>query len=665
MPCTEADLRRALENEEFYPVFQPMVEIRTGQLAGFEVLARWNCQGQEISPEVFVPAIEYAGLISPMTQVLTRKVFACAALQQSRALLSLNISARQLLDPDMPRRVERLASEFQFPLHRLTLELTESALLDNLDRAAAVAHDLKSLGCRLALDDFGTGYSSLRHVHALPLDEIKVDRSFVESMAVRRESRAIVASVVGLGQGLKLLTVAEGVETQEQAEMLFWMGCDLGQGWFYGHPVPADELPDLLDRRIWPLAVSVQPIEGASHISLEAIAPHRMAQLQAIYDGAPVGLCFLNQEMRYVSLNRRLAEMNGAPVAAHIGRTVEDVIPEVFAQVEPYIRRALAGEPMSGVEFKKPGVGKDGADQILVGSYRPVRESNGDVVGVSAAITDMTLYKRTEQALLESETHFRHMLQLGPHVPWVVNAQGGVVEASSRWEEITGQPVPAALGDGWMRMLHPDDIAPTRAAIDASLKSGHPIDIEYRVRDLKGAWRRMRSRGSPRFGDEGHVQGIYGVVEDIEEHRKMSEELQRCHAELRAALNSAPMGMILADGSDGAITLVNRRAQQIFGTGAFPGQKFTQYLRMQVRDVDGQLLKLEKYPLAKVIQHGQPTEPRTYLLRQPDGIMAQIVISARPIYSDAGELIGGMMVVREPGLPDDKEAEEMSTLYEG
>jgi len=112
MPCTEADLRRALENEEFYPVFQPMVEIRTGQLAGFEVLARWNCQGQEISPEVFVPAIEYAGLISPMTQVLTRKVFACAALQQSRALLSLNISARQLLDPDMPRRVERLASEF-------------------------------------------------------------------------------------------------------------------------------------------------------------------------------------------------------------------------------------------------------------------------------------------------------------------------------------------------------------------------------------------------------------------------------------------------------------------------------------------------------------------------------------------------------------------------
>jgi PAS domain S-box-containing protein len=655
MPCTEADLRRAVDEQEFYPVFQPLIEIRTGQLAGFEILARWNCRGEEISPDVFIPAIEYAGLISPMTQVLTRKVFACPVLRQSKVLLSLNISAKQLLDPGMPRRIEQLASEFQFPLHRLTLELTESALLDNLDRAAAVAQDLKGLGCRLALDDFGTGYSSLRHVHALPLDEIKVDRSFVEAMTLRRESRAIVASVVGLGQGLKLLTVAEGVETREQAEMLFWMGCDLGQGWFYGRPVPAARLPELLDRRVWPLAVSVQPLDEASHINLEAISPHRMAQLQAIYDGAPVGLCFLNQEMRYVSLNRKLADMNGAPVAAHIGRTVEDLIPRVFAQVEPYIRRALAGEPISGIEFTKPGAGKDGTDQILVASYRPVRESNGEVAGVSIAITDVTLYKRAEQALVESETHFRHMLQLGPHVPWVLDARGGVLEASSRWEEITGQPVPAALGHGWMKMLHPVDVPPTQAAIEKSLASGHPIDIVYRVRDIRGKWRRMRSRGTPRFNAEGKVQGIYGVVEDVEEQQKTSEELERLRAELRAALELAPIGMILTDGSDGTITMVNLRAREIFGAGVFPGQKFSEYDRMRLRDVDGQLLHSEKYPLAKVLQRGHPIEARTYLLQRADRELQQLVICARPIQSDAGELIGGMMVVREPDMPEDVE----------
>jgi len=597
-----------------------------------------------------------------MTQALTRKVFACPSLKHSKVLLSLNISATQLLDPDMPRRVERLADEFQFPISRLTLELTEGALLGNLERAAAVAHDLKSLGCRLALDDFGTGYSSLRHVYALPLDEIKVDRSFVEAMTHRRESRAIVASVIGLGQSLKLLTVAEGVETQEQAELLFWMGCDLGQGWYYGKPVTAEQLPLLLERRVWPLAVSVQPIEEASHISLESIAPHRMAQLQAIYDGAPVGLCFLDCDMRYVSLNRRLAEMNGAPVSAHLGRTVGDLIPKVFSQVEPYIRRALTGEAINGIEFRKPGAGKDGEDQILVASYRPVRESDGSVVGVSIAITDVTRYKSTEKALVESEVHFRHMLQLGPHVPWVLNAHGGVVEASSRWEEITGQPVPAVLGDGWLSMLHPDDVSPTRAAIQRSLKTGYPIDVEYRVHTLQNKWRRMRSRGSLRFDAEGRVLGVYGVVEDVEDFLQASEQLTRCKAGLKATLDSAPIGMVLADGSDGRITMVNPLAKRILGSGISVGQKFDDYTRMGIRDVDGRLLPPEKYPLAKVLHRGQPVEPRTYLLRQTDGTMKQLVVSARPIYSETAELIGGMMLLREPEVAEETEPDSFTSL---
>ncbi len=665
MLCTEADLRRALENEEFYPVFQPMVEIRTGQLAGFEVLARWECNGKSLSPDVFVPAIEHMGLISPMTQIIFRKAFACAPVRASGTLLSLNITAAQLLNPEVPGRIEATAKRYDFPLHRLTLELTESALLDDLGRAAAVAHDLKDLGCRLALDDFGTGYSSLRHVHALPFDEIKVDRSFIESMTQRRESRAIVASVIGLGQGLKLMTVAEGVETREQAEMLFWMGCDVGQGWFYGKPVRAEDLPPLLERRVWPLAVSVQPIDEASHISLEAVAPHRMAQLQAIYDGAPVGLCFLDREMRYVSLNRKLAEMNGVPAAAHIGRTVGEVIPLVFAQVEPFIRRALAGESMSSVEIKKPGAGKNGEDQVLVGSYQPVRDGSEEVVGVSVAVMDVTRYKRTEQALLESEMHFRHMLQLGPHIPWVLDAQGGVLEASSRWEEITGQPVPAALGDGWLAMVHPEDVLMTREAIRESLRTGHPIDVEYRVRTPHSEWKRMRSRGSPRFDAAGHVMGIYGVVEDVEEQRQISQELQRRQAELRTAMEAVTIGIVLADGHDGTITMVNPLARKILGDGVAVGLKFTEYERMGVRDVDGQPLALEKCPLARVIQRGEPVEARTYLLQRADGTMVPVVISARPIYSDTGELIGGMMVVREPETAEDAEQEEMTTRCEG
>jgi len=121
-----------------------------------------------------------------------------------------------------------VAAEGCFPLHRLTIEITESALVDDLERAEAAARALKALQCKLSLDDFGTGYSSLKHLHALPFSELKVDRNFVNSMTEKRESRKIVAAVVGLGQSLGLTTVAEGVETQEQANMLLWLGCDLG-----------------------------------------------------------------------------------------------------------------------------------------------------------------------------------------------------------------------------------------------------------------------------------------------------------------------------------------------------------------------------------------------------------------------------------------------------
>jgi PAS domain S-box-containing protein len=511
-----SDLRKALERDEIYPLFQPVVEMRTGQLTGFEVLARWShpLLGN-LLPEEFVPVAESIGIIGALTQSILRKALASKALVQSALAISVNISPLQLLDLRLPEMFAGIAESFGFPLKRLVIELTESALLDDPQSTVDVATELKALGCRLAMDDFGTGYSSLRNLHALPFDALKVDRSFVSTMTTQRDSRKIVAAVIGLGQSLGLVTVAEGVETREQAELLMCMGCDLGQGWLYGRPAPTENLEEMMAHGKFPIPITSGLSDGP--MSLDGPPVHRLAQLQAIYDGAPVGLCFIDRKMHYVSINRKLAEFNRVPVLAHLGRSPEEVIPQVFPQVEGYIRRALKGEAVYGAEVHKPPQLPGGESQTLLCSYQPVRDEAGEVLGVSVAVMDITEHKRMEKILRDAEDHHRSLIQLSPHVPWILNPKGEVIEASSRWETITGQPLAEALGNGWLEMLHPEDLPPTLASLQISLTTGGPMDVKYRVRNSRGGWRWMRSRGSPRLSDSGQIIAIYGVVEEIED----------------------------------------------------------------------------------------------------------------------------------------------------
>lgn len=649
MPFPLAEIRRGLDAGEFFPVFQPIVELRSGQIEGFEVLARWqHPSGEVIAPDDFIPAVERAGMINDLTASILKQAFALGPIWQSPLKLSVNLSATQLLNPRLPERLEATALTGGFPLDRLTLEITESALVDDLEKAREAALALKARHCRLALDDFGTGYSSLTHLHALPFDELKVDRSFVSSMADQRASREIVASVIGLGQSLGLATVAEGVESPEQAEILFWMGCNLAQGWHYGRPVRADQLSAVIASSPFERAVALT----ASHDrtireSLQALPAYRLAQLQAIYDGAPVGLCFLDRNLRYVSLNQRLAELNGLPAAEHLGRTVAEVLPALYPKVEPLIRRALAGEPVDGVEIKKPGAGPRGQDQTLLPFYRAVHGSAGDIVGVSVAIMDISQYKRTEEALRESEDHFRHMIRLSPHVPWVLNAQGAVIDASPRWEEITGQPMLEAMGHGWLKFVHPDDVTRTNEAIRRTLQQGLPIDVDYRVRQPSGEWKWMRSRGAPRFSPNGKIVSVYGVVEEVDAPRPHPRELDACEFELRNAMDTVPIGLVLADGSDGTICLVNPSARETLRDGAFPGQRLTEYGLMGIHDLDGRMIPPDEHPLARAILHGETIESRPFRLQRDGTRPHRLSISSHPIHSDAGQLIGGIMMIRD------------------
>jgi EAL domain-containing protein (putative c-di-GMP-specific phosphodiesterase class I) len=241
------DVRRAFAEKEFFPLFQPQVELSTGQLAGFEVLARWNhSRLGAIPPDAFIPVLQKHGFMNTLTKSLLGKVFATVPLLPDSLRLAINVSPLQLLDVTIPGRIADAAALSGFPLERLTIEITEIALFEDLSLAQSVAGELKLLHCRLSLDDFGKGYSSLFHLQDLPFDELKVDQSFIHAMTQGTPCHKILAAVIGLGRSLGLRTVAEGVETDAETGMLNEMGCDLAQGWRFGRPAPADDIPQMV-----------------------------------------------------------------------------------------------------------------------------------------------------------------------------------------------------------------------------------------------------------------------------------------------------------------------------------------------------------------------------------------------------------------------------------
>jgi diguanylate cyclase (GGDEF)-like protein len=253
----EADLARGLEADELFLVFQPLVSTATGRIASTEALVRWRHPERGlVPPDQFIGLAERTGLIVPLgLRVLE---LACAQLRVWAATspelcVAVNVSARQLVEPDVVAQVRRVLWSSGVDPSRIVLELTESLLVEDGDAAVAVLWQLRGLGVRLALDDFGTGYSSLGRLGDLPLDELKIDKSFVDRLgAPQGDSSSLLTAAVAMGHGLGLEVVAEGVESAAQALFLRGIGTDLLQGYLLGRPLPADEVTPLLGRTLLP-----------------------------------------------------------------------------------------------------------------------------------------------------------------------------------------------------------------------------------------------------------------------------------------------------------------------------------------------------------------------------------------------------------------------------
>jgi diguanylate cyclase (GGDEF)-like protein/PAS domain S-box-containing protein len=251
---TASDLHRALDGGEFRLVYQPEVDLRSGHIVGVEALVRWHHPERGLVPPAeFIPLAEQTGLITGIGNwVLTTAIAQAAQWSKARwngtgLLVWVNLSARQLGDHDLVDEVASALREHGVAPHQLGLEITETALLQDAEGAVAALGALRSLGVRLAIDDFGTGYSSLSYLKRLPVDAVKVDRSFVDGLSLDGDDSAIVAAVTGMARALRLTTIAEGVESVGQLFALRKLGCDLAQGFFFTTPQPAAHITRLLE----------------------------------------------------------------------------------------------------------------------------------------------------------------------------------------------------------------------------------------------------------------------------------------------------------------------------------------------------------------------------------------------------------------------------------
>jgi diguanylate cyclase (GGDEF)-like protein/PAS domain S-box-containing protein len=247
----ESELRKALENDEFFLAYQPRLDIKSGNIVGIEALVRWQSnQHGTIMPKEFIAVAEETHLIHPIGEIILRN----ACQQQKEWLdkgfttqgIAVNLSSSQFNKEDLSHTIKNILEETGLPPGHLELEMTETAIINNAEKAVTIMEELKEIGVKLSIDDFGTGYSSLSHLKRFPIDMLKVDRSFIRDIESNPEDLNIATTVINLAHSLKLKVVAEGVENPRQLKVLRSLDCDEMQGYLYSKPVPASEVEIIL-----------------------------------------------------------------------------------------------------------------------------------------------------------------------------------------------------------------------------------------------------------------------------------------------------------------------------------------------------------------------------------------------------------------------------------
>ncbi|MDH0912838.1 EAL domain-containing protein [Rhizobium pusense] len=488
----------AIAKGHIWPAFQPIVDIPSGEIVGFEILARWTDPVYgNIPPDDFIPLLEKHCLIDLLSRALVRSACSAAGPWPGSFFLAFNIAPDQLLTDDLPEWLHNIALETRFPLNRVQIEVTEGSLISNQEQAFATLRQLNSKGISISIDDFGTGYSSLARLEAFPFSKLKIDACFVRNIDQEPGKRRIAAAVIGLGQSLGMSVVAEGIETKAEEEILSHLGCALGQGWLYGRGVPAEEAA-----RMQGLFAS-----KAAATTLDTSPFQQLHQLETLYEQSPVGLCFLDMQFRHVRANDAFAAMHGLSRRRLEGKAIDELMSgEILARVKSTLLDSL-DQPVPPQDYHL-----NGRDfRIYV---EKVVDAGGDVIGFSVVSIDVTEQNQMLERLSLSEQHFRRMTEMSFVIAWGANAQGVVDYMSPPVDDPEDDTLQARICR-WYDKMHPEDRPRVRNEWFTQISTGKPFKTHFRMRWADGSYRSNESRAQPVFGPDAVVERWCGTISHL------------------------------------------------------------------------------------------------------------------------------------------------------